>query len=167
MSEVRGVINWKSGGTSQQLPVQCHWSLPYFSRLLLLQIRTETEIRAETNLARFGLWSDPTMTEVTVPPPIPPSTIVNITVINSTADNTGELLNISSLIISVQWSPPDELNGNLSSYELWVGLMELQPEEIVPSSEITQFPPGVTEGNVTVEFPRPCGTELVVFLHVS
>ena len=136
------------------------YSQPFFFLPLL-------QIRAETDEAGFGAWSDPKMTEVTVPPPIPPSTVGNITVTNSTADNTGELLNNSSVTISVQWSPPDELNGNLSSYELWVGLMELQPEEIVPSSEITQFPPGVTEGNVTVELPRPCGTELVVFLHVG
>ena len=107
------------------------------------------------------------MTEVTVPPPIPPSTVEDVTVINSTAVNTGELLNISSVTISAQWFPPNELNENLSHYELWVGLMELEPGEIVPSSEITQFPPGVTKGNVTVEFQRPCEAELVVFLHVG
>ena len=58
--------------------------------------------------------------ESTRPPA--PSLVKNITV-------TSCLVNNSVATLHIEWSPPSVVNGELDSYDIWIGRMVLQPLE--------------------------------------
>ncbi len=89
----------------------------------------------------------------------------SVSIIFSTAANTGLLLDYLSVDVSVDWARPAEPSGNLTRYEAVLVFSPLSPREEAVEG-VTEFPPDVTNGNVSMMFPRPFARELVVFFHV-